>query len=88
VREGIVVAHPGVLADPAAPIRVSEPGESSETFSVRARLRAGDYRDVCPELTRTVKAAGDRHGLTLPVPRAGMRIRAGPEGTPSVVTPA
>jgi len=35
------IAHPGVLADPAAPIRVSEPGESWMTFNVRARLRAG-----------------------------------------------
>jgi small conductance mechanosensitive channel len=85
---GIVAAHPELLADPAASIRVCEPGERSVTFSVRPRVRAGDYRDVCRELTQSAKAAFGKHGQAIPVPQTGMRIRAGPEGNPSVFTPA
>ncbi len=73
--EEVIGAHPKVLKEPAAVIRVHELGESSVNFVARPWVRAEDYWEVYWDLTRQVKEAFDARGLTIPFPQTEMRIK-------------
>lgn len=74
VLEEVVGAHPLVLAEPEPVIRVGSLGASSVDFICRPWVRGGDYWTVYWDLTRQVKEAFDRAGITIPFPQTEMHI--------------
>ncbi|MCA0910610.1 mechanosensitive ion channel family protein [Qipengyuania gaetbuli] len=73
-----VAAHPKVLADPAPEIRPTELGASAVTFVCRPWVAAGDYWDVHCDLTRSVKEAFEKRGLTMPYPQQDIHVKSLP----------
>ena len=74
VLEGIVAAHPKVLADPAPVVRVVELGESSVDFVVRPWVNTPDYWDVYFDLTRAIKEEFDKAGICIPFPQRDVHL--------------
>lgn len=70
----VVTAHPLVLADPAPFVRLSAHGDSALVFTVRAWCQTDDYWTVHFDLTEAVKAAFDRHGITIPFPQVDVHM--------------
>jgi small conductance mechanosensitive channel len=68
VLTGIVTGDARVFADPEPFIKVTNLGDSSVDFTVRAWCKAGDYWDLKFDLTRAVKDAFDEHGIDIPFP--------------------
>ena len=84
--EETVSAHSLVLADPAPVIRVNELADSSVNFVVRPWTRAADYWTVYWDLTRSVKEAFDRKGISIPFPQTDMHIRVMGDTSPAELT--
>ncbi len=74
VLEQVVAAHPLVLSDPAPMIRVSALGASSVDFICRPWVNVADYWSVYWDLTRQVKEAFDREGISIPFPQTDMHL--------------
>lgn len=74
VLEEVVAAHPMTLADPAPVIRVNALGASSVDFICRPWVSSADYWTVYWDLTRQVKEAFDRKGITIPYPQTDMHV--------------
>ncbi|MFD0988164.1 mechanosensitive ion channel family protein [Methyloligella solikamskensis] len=74
VLEETVAAHPMVLKDPEPNIRVSELADSSVNFIVRPWSKSEDYWTVYWDLTRQVKEAFDRAGISIPFPQRDMHV--------------
>ncbi|ODA65981.1 Small-conductance mechanosensitive channel [Methyloligella halotolerans] len=74
VLEETVDAHPLVLREPAPNIRVSELADSSVNFIVRPWAKSEDYWTVYWDLTRQVKEAFDRAGISIPFPQQDMHV--------------
>ncbi|XSG81640.1 MAG: mechanosensitive ion channel family protein [Methyloligella sp. ZOD6] len=84
VLEETVAAHPMVLKEPEPTIRVSELADSSVNFIVRPWVKSQDYWTVFWDLTRQVKEAFDRNGISIPFPQRDMHVyQAGPEPKPA-----
>ena len=77
-----VANHPSVLAEPPADIRATELGASSVDFVCRPWVQAADYWDVKTDLTRSVKEAFEREGLSMPYPQQDVHVKGVPLGDP------
>lgn len=64
----LAAADGRVFDDPAPWVRVTGLGESSVDLSARLWCRAGDYWDLKFDLTKAVKEAFDKAGITIPYP--------------------
>ena len=88
VLEETVAAHPMVLKDPEPVIRVNALGASSVDFVCRPWVNAADYWTVYWDLTRQVKEAFDKAGISIPFPQTDMHIKMGPDSPPPPFAPA
>ncbi|MFD0980300.1 mechanosensitive ion channel family protein [Tropicimonas aquimaris] len=79
VLEEVVAAHSLVLSDPAPVIRVNELADSSVNFIVRPWTQVADYWTVYWDLTRSVKEAFDKKGISIPFPQTDMHIHVAGE---------
>ncbi|MEM7438883.1 MAG: mechanosensitive ion channel domain-containing protein [Pseudomonadota bacterium] len=64
----VLAADDRVLDDPQAFVKVSNLGDSSVDFTVRAWVERDDYFDVKCDLQRGVKDAFDKGGIDIPFP--------------------
>jgi small conductance mechanosensitive channel len=78
VLEKVVAAHPMVLADPLPVIKVNALADSSVNFIVRPWTKTADYWDVYWDLTRGVKEAFDREGISIPFPQRDLHVYSMP----------
>jgi small conductance mechanosensitive channel len=69
VLTAILEEHPKVLDDPEFVVKVFELGDSSVNFVVRPWVATDDYWDVYWDVTREVKMAFDRDGISIPFPQ-------------------
>ena len=74
VLKDVVDSHPKVLEEPEATIRVHELGDSSVNLICRPWTRTEDYWDVYWDLTRQVKEAFDKAGVTIPFPQRDVHM--------------
>ena len=89
VLTSILEAHPKVLDDPEFVVKVFELGDSSVNFIVRPWVATDDYWDVYWDMTREVKMAFDREGISIPFPQRdvhfynerGLEAEAAPSAT-------
>jgi small conductance mechanosensitive channel len=70
----LVTEHPLVLADPAPVIKLNELADSSVNFVVRPWTKTGDYWTVYWDLTKGVKQAFDREGISIPFPQRDVHM--------------
>ncbi|MGE3175515.1 MAG: mechanosensitive ion channel family protein [Planctomycetota bacterium] len=70
----LVNEHPQVLKDPAPVIKVHELGDSSVNFIVRPWANTSDYWAVYWDLTRKVKEAFDKEGVSIPFPQRDVHL--------------
>jgi small conductance mechanosensitive channel len=78
VLERVVAAHPRVLTDPLPVIKVNTLADSSVNFIVRPWTKTADYWDVYWDLTRSVKEAFDREGISIPFPQRELHVYHAP----------
>ena len=74
VLREVVAAEENVLDDPEPVIRVHELGESSVKFVVRPWVKTGDYWDTYGALTKAVKIAFDKEGISIPFPQRDVHV--------------
>jgi small conductance mechanosensitive channel len=90
VLAAILEAHPQVLADPEYVVKVHELGDSSVNLIARPWVVTDDYWDVHWDVTREVKMAFDREGISIPFPQRDVHFYnergLEPEAAPSPVT--
>lgn len=80
ILERLVAEHELVLEEPAPNIRVHELADSSVNFIVRPWAKTEDYWTVYWDLTKAVKAAFDREGVSIPFPQRDVHVyQEGPE---------
>ncbi len=70
----IIAADERVLATPEPLIRLTELGESSVDFSVRAWCRTTDYWELRWHITRRVKERFDEEGVSIPFPQRDVHL--------------
>lgn len=70
----IVNAHPLVLKDPEAFIRMSNHGDSSVDFTARAWVNAEDYWTVHFDIIETVKKRFDQEEISIPYPQMDIHM--------------
>ncbi len=70
----IVAADERVLDTPEPFIRLTELGESSVNFTVRAWCRIQDYWELRWHITRRVKERFDEEGISIPFPQRDVHI--------------
>jgi small conductance mechanosensitive channel len=74
VLEEVVAAHELILKDPAPVVRVSELADSSVNFVCRPWTKTADYWTVYWDLTREVKQAFDKAGISIPFPQRDVHV--------------
>ena len=74
ILRDVVDGHPKVLEEPEANIRVHELGDSSVNLICRPWTRTEDYWDVYWDLTRQVKEAFDKAGVSIPFPQRDVHL--------------
>jgi small conductance mechanosensitive channel len=72
--EELVQSHELVLKDPAPVVQLHELADSSVNFICRPWTKTGDYWRVYWELTRSVKQAFDREGISIPFPQRDVHV--------------
>ncbi len=75
--KAIVGEHPAVLEDPAPVIKLHSLSDSSVDFVCRPWCKTADYWDVYWDITRRVKEAFDREGISIPYPQRDVHIITG-----------
>lgn len=70
----IVNSHSLVLKDPEAFIRMSNHGDSSIDFTVRAWVNAADYWTVYFDIIETVKKRFDQEEISIPYPQMDIHM--------------
>jgi small conductance mechanosensitive channel len=73
----VVSNHPLVLKDPEPTIKLHELGDSSVNFVVRPWVKSADYWTVYWDLTKSVKQAFDKEGISIPFPQRDIHIVTG-----------
>ena len=63
-----------ILKDPALFIALSELGDSSVNFAVRAWVKSADYWGVFFEMNEKVYKTFDKEGLNIPYPQMDVHI--------------
>ncbi len=72
----VIDADNRVFTDPEPFVKVTNLGDSSVDISTRSWVRAADYWDVKFDLTKMVKEALDRAGISIPYPHTTMVQKA------------
>ncbi|HEX9971291.1 MAG TPA: mechanosensitive ion channel domain-containing protein [bacterium] len=67
-------SDPKVLKDPAPAILVSQLGDNSVNFEVRAWCKKDDYWDVYFKMHENVKLAFDKAGVSIPFPQQDVHV--------------
>ncbi len=70
----IAAKNEKVLKDPAAVVVLSNKGESSLDFTLRAWCNNADYWDVMGSLSEATKYAFDENGIEIPFPQMDVHI--------------
>lgn len=71
---GIIEAHPKILPEPEPVVKLHALGDSSVDFIVRPWVARDDYWDVYWDITREVKLAFDREGISIPFPQRDVHL--------------
>jgi len=71
---GVIEAHSLVLSDPAPFVRVSNYGDSSIEYTVRAWCATGDYWTVYFDLMEQVKVAFDNNNVEMTYPHINVHM--------------
>jgi small conductance mechanosensitive channel len=74
VLTDLVTRHPKVLKDPAPTVEVVALVDSSVNFVVRPWVATPDYWSTYFELTRGIKEALDRNGISIPFPQRDVHV--------------
>jgi len=74
VLERICSEHPLVLDDPATNILISNLGDSSVDFTVRAWTKSADYGTVKGDLLEAAKAELEAAGCNIPYPQTDVHL--------------
>lgn len=85
VMLGVVHAHPNVLKDPAAAIKVVNLGDSSVDLAVLAWVHSPQWLDTKLDLTEQIKVALDNAGIEIPFPQRSVHITGFQEATEKLV---
>lgn len=70
-----------ILPDPAPYIAVSELADSSVNFVVRPWVKTEDYWGVLHDMTRRIKLAFDKEGISIPYPQQDVHVFTQATGT-------
>jgi len=70
----IIASEERILKDPESLVAVSELGDSSVNFVVRAWVKSGDYWPVHFHLLETVKLRFDEEGISIPYPQQDVHM--------------
>jgi small conductance mechanosensitive channel len=76
VIEKVLAGDDRVLKEPEATVAVSELGDSSVNFVVRPWVQAADYWNVRFDITKEVKLALDKNGITIPFPQRDIHMKS------------
>jgi len=74
VMQKILAEHPLVLKDPAPAIAITELADSSVNFNCRPWVKTADYWTVYADVTRAVKEAFDKEGISIPYPQIDIHL--------------
>ena len=74
VLREVVAADENVLDDPEPVIRVHELGESSVNFVVRPWVKTNVYWETYGAITKAVKLAFDKEGISIPFPQRDVHV--------------
>ncbi|MFT4588533.1 MAG: small conductance mechanosensitive channel [Candidatus Binatia bacterium] len=74
ILKAVLAGDERILKDPESLVAVSELGESSVNFVVRAWVKTDDYWDVHFHLLETVKLRFDDEGITIPFPQQDVHM--------------
>lgn len=74
VLYGVIRNDPRVLEDPAPLVAVTELGESSVNFTVRAWVKSGEYWDAYFAIIEEIKLALDANGISIPYPQMDVHL--------------
>ena len=74
VLQKVVDSHGKILKDPAPAILVSQLGDHSVNFEVRAWCNTDDYWDVYFNMHENVKLAFDKAGISIPFPQQDIHV--------------
>lgn len=70
----VIADDPRTLADPEPLVAVTDLGDSSVNFTVRAWVNSGDYWDAYFSLIESIKIALDAGGITIPFPQMDVHL--------------
>lgn len=68
IIRGVIEADARILKDPEPFVKVVNLGDSSVDIASRSWVKVADYWDVVHHITRAVKEAFDREGISIPYP--------------------
>ncbi|WP_345985455.1 mechanosensitive ion channel domain-containing protein [Sulfurimonas sp. HSL-1656] len=74
VLYGVIRDNPRTLDEPAPLVAVSELGDSSVNFTVRAWVKSEEYWDAYFGIIEEVKLALDANGITIPYPQMDVHL--------------
>ncbi len=74
VAMGVLQQHPKVLKDPLPNVAVAELGDSSVNLLVRPWVATSDYWTTRREITRELKEAFDKEGISIPFPQRDVHL--------------
>ncbi len=77
VLGAVVGREKRVLDKPPPKVFVRSLDDSAVTLEIRAWTRRQDYADVLADLTRAVKTACDKAGLSIPYPQTDVHLKRG-----------
>ena len=69
-----IFSDPRVLDKDEPFIHISELGDSSVNFKVRAQVKGEDYWDMLFDMTEQVKKAFDKAGISIPFPQSDVHL--------------
>lgn len=75
--QAVIEADPRVLRDPEPFVKVVRLGDSSVDIATRSWVQAADYWPVTFELTKRIKEALDREGISIPYPHRTLVTKDG-----------
>jgi small conductance mechanosensitive channel len=74
VLYGVIRDDPRTLAEPAPLVAVSELGDSSVNFTVRAWVKSEEYWDAYFGMLEEIKLALDANGISIPYPQMDVHM--------------
>jgi small conductance mechanosensitive channel len=74
VTMNVIKKHEKVISDPAPIVAVADLGDSSVDLLVRPWVQTSDYWTVRRDLTRQIKEAFDKEGISIPFPQTDVHL--------------